>query len=101
MLDNLGLISVVCVDNAATEGCSCKATINQPGGMAAISINSAFNAPEGSKGKYKAMDNKFVTTVEGVDTEYSYCVAENTLTVTVATPLPLGTLTGPTVLQKQ
>jgi hypothetical protein len=99
--DPIGLPSVMCVDDAATGGCTCTATINQYGGMAALSADSAFNGPEGSKGTYTAADNKVVTTVEGVATEYSYCVAGSTMTMNLTTVTRVGTLTGPVVLQKQ
>lgn len=101
VLDPLGLTSVVCVDNPATEGCTCTATINQSGGLGLVSIDSAFNSPEGSTGMYTTADNALVTTVAGVDSEYSYCVGGNTLTMNITTPSKVGTLTGPIVLQKQ
>jgi hypothetical protein len=99
-LDPMGLTSVVCVDNPANEGCTCTATINQAGGMSAITIDSAFNPPEGSSGTYKTAENKLTTTA-GVYTEYSYCATGNTLTMNLVTAIPVGTLTGPVVLQKQ
>lgn len=101
VLDPLGLVSTVCVDDPATEGCTCTSTINQPGSMAAISIDASFNDPEGAAGTYMIAGNTLVTTTEGVDSEYSYCAAENTLTANLTTVTHVGTLTGPIVLQKQ
>lgn len=101
VFDPLGLTSVACVDNEETEGCTCTATISQSGGMGAISFESSLNGEEGSTGTYTTADNKLVTTAGGIDTEYSYCVAGNILTAKLTTPSPLGTLTGPIMLQKQ
>ncbi len=100
-LQPLGIQEIECVENEATKGCTCTAPIKQFAGMAAISIDSAFNPPEGTTGTYTAADNKVVTTVAGVPTEYSYCVAGNALTMNLTTVTPIGTLTGPVVLQKQ
>lgn len=101
-LETIGLTKLACVDNAQTGGCSCSATIEQPGNMAWIVLASSMNAPEGSKGTYTAADNKLVTTTEfGDATEYSYCVAGDTMTVTPISPSNVGTFTGPIVLKKQ
>jgi hypothetical protein len=107
-LQNLGLTneperntSFTCVDKAETEGCTCTAVINQYGGMASISLESAFNDVEGSSGTYTTAENKLVAKTDDVETEYSYCVAGNTLTMNLTTVSMLGTVTGPIVLQKQ
>ena len=99
VLDSIGLPSPEppaqqCVDNDATEGCTCTTTINQHGGLAQISIS----AP--TSGTYTTSGNELVRTADGVDTEYSYCVAGNTLTVTPGTASAAPTM-GPIVFQKQ
>jgi hypothetical protein len=101
-LETVGITQLTCVDNAQTGGCSCTATIDQPGNMAWIVRETSMNAPEGSKGTYTAADNKLVTTTEyEAVTEYSYCVAGDTMTVTPITPSNVGMFTGPIVLKKQ
>jgi hypothetical protein len=101
-LETIGLTKLTCLDNAQTGGCSCTATIEQPGNMAWIVLASSMNGPEGSKGTYTAADNKLVTTTEfGDATEYSYCVAGDTMTVTPISPSNVGTFTGPIVFKKQ
>jgi hypothetical protein len=98
----IGLTKVACVENAATGGCSCTATIEQPGNMAWIVLATSMYGPEGSKGTYTTADNKLVTTTEFADAaEYSYCVAGDTMTVTPITPSNVGTFTGPIVFKKQ
>jgi hypothetical protein len=93
-LDSLGYKSATCTDNTMTGGCSCTAVTEQSGGL-------AFISPDFSNtGLYKTADNKLVTTVFSIDTEYPYCVAGNTLTMTLATVSKTGPVMGPIVLQK-
>jgi hypothetical protein len=100
--ETIGLTKVVCVDNAATGGCSCTATIEQPGNMAWVALAPSTYGPEGSKGTYTAADNKLTATTEFSDVaEYSYCVAGDTMTVAPITPSNVGTFTGPIVFKKQ
>ena len=100
--ETIGLPGVLCVDNAQTMGCTCTVPINQPGNMAWIVLASSMNPSEGIKGTYTAADNKLVTTTEfGDATEYSYCVAGDTMTVSPITPSNVGTFTGPIVFKKQ
>jgi hypothetical protein len=99
VLDSIGLPSPEppaqqCVDNAATEGCTCTTTINQQGGLAQISRNAS------ASGTYTTSANELVTTADGVDTEYSYCVAGNTLAVTLGMVSAAPTM-DPIVFQKQ
>ncbi len=100
--ETIGLPRTVCVDNAQTMGCTCTTPIEQPGNMAWIVLASSMNPPEGIKGTYMAAENKLVTTTEfGDQTEYSYCVAGDTMTVSPITPSNVGTFTGPIVFKKQ
>jgi hypothetical protein len=94
VFDPIGLTSVVCVDNAATMGCTCTATINQMGGIGAISRDAS------TSGTYTTADNKVVMSALEVDTEYSYCVAGNTLTMKLSSPSTIGMIAGPIVLTK-
>jgi hypothetical protein len=91
----LGYASFDCVDNTETEGCTCSATFDQEGGIAFVSIDASAD------GTYTTADNTLTTTAFGNDTEYSYCVSGNTLTLTVQTVGKTGTVMGPIVLQKQ
>jgi hypothetical protein len=93
--DTLGYDSVTCVDNEETQGCTCQATIDQQGGLGLVS----FFPP--ATGSYTATGNSLVTTAEATDTEYSYCIAGNTMTLTLETLGKTGTVMGSIVLQKQ
>jgi hypothetical protein len=93
-LDSLGFKSGVCTDNTTTGGCACTTVTEQMGGLALVSPDFS------NTGLYKTADNKLVTTVFGNDAEYPYCVAGNTLTMTLATVSKTGPVTGPIVLQK-
>jgi hypothetical protein len=99
-LDSAGLVGIACVDNTETMGCDCTLPINQTGGLGVISYEgSSMGALSGT---FTTMDNKLVTTLSSdLATEYAYCVAETTLTLTVSMPTNAGTVTGPIVLQKQ
>ena len=94
-LQAMGFASVTCIDNPATTGCTCSATVQQTGGLGVVSVDAA------PSGVFTAMDNKLVTTAFGTDTEYSYCVSSSALTMTPQGMLKAGTVTGPIVLQKQ
>jgi hypothetical protein len=91
----MGYAAVTCIDNLATSGCTCSATVQQMGGLGVVSVDAA------PSGVFTAMDNKLVTTAFGTDTEYSYCLSGSTLTMTPQGMLKAGTVTGPIVLQKQ
>jgi hypothetical protein len=99
VLDSIGLPSPEppaqqCVDNAATEGCTCTTTINQQGGLAQVSISGSMS------GTFATSGNDLVTTADTVDTEYSYCVAGNTLTMILNTA-SASPIMSPIVFQKQ
>jgi hypothetical protein len=94
-LISLGFTALVCIDNAMTGGCSCTGTINQTGGLAFVSFDAA------TSGTYTTAGNTLVTTAFSNDTEYPYCVAANTLTMTLQSVARVGTVMGPIVLQKQ
>jgi hypothetical protein len=93
-LQALGYTSLTCTDNSASGGCTCPATIQQSGGLALVSIDAA------PSGTYTTANNKLVTTGFGINTEYSYCVSANTMTMTLVTVGKAGTVTGTIVLQK-
>jgi hypothetical protein len=94
-LQALGYTSLTCTDNSASGGCTCAATIQQTGGLALVSLDAA------PSGTYSTANNNLVTTGFGINTEYSYCVSANTMTMTLRTVGKAGTVTGPIVLQKQ
>jgi hypothetical protein len=94
-LDAIGLLNATCVDNPATQGCTCTATLDQAGGLGIIS-----NAPS-LDGNYSTNGNTFVATYQGVDTEYDYCVAGTTLTLDPKAVRIAGETMNPIVLQKQ
>jgi hypothetical protein len=104
-LDSGGLLNTVCVDNTQTMGCTCTVPIDQSGGLAAVSYEGSVDAA--SSGTYTAADNKVTTSVPSsspggvLETEYAYCVASTTLTMTVSTQTNAGVVTGPIVFQKQ
>ena len=95
VLGALGLDSIVCTDNTTTQGCSCTATVNQEGRPALIAIEHPMS------GTYTTQGDRLVTTGDGRNTEYSYCVADNMLSMKLVTAGPVGTVTGTIVLQKQ
>jgi hypothetical protein len=104
VLESAGLFGAdpnapACVDNAATEGCTCTFRVNQTGGMAAVSYEASSG--QTATGTYTAADNKVTVTAAPISTEYSYCVAGSTMTMTVDTVSNVGAVTGPIVLQKQ
>ncbi len=85
----------VCVDNAATTGCSCTAPVAQTGGFGFVSVEAD------TAGTYTAASNKLTLTVFGTDTLYSYCVSGSTAVLTLDSKSKAGQATGPIVLQKQ
>jgi hypothetical protein len=93
--DTLGYDSVECVDNPETGGCSCNAIIDQIGGLGKV-----FRRPE-VEGNYAVDGASLVTTLDEEETEYAYCVAGDTLAMTLTTMSRIGTVTGPLVLKKQ
>lgn len=94
VLGAIGINTITCVDNTTTMGCSCVAMIEQQGRPGFISTDHAMT------GTLTTADNKVTTLGDGRTTEYSYCVAGNTLTMKLETAGPVGTLMGPIVFQK-
>jgi len=93
VLVGLGYYDVTCTD-AAGGGCTCSAVIQQTGGL-----GFASTAPLTS-GTYSTAEN-VLTTSDGIaETDYSYCVSGNTLTLSLQTMGNTGTVTGTIVLQK-
>ncbi len=86
----LGYEMVTCVDNRATGGCTCRATVNQAGGLGVVPM---VNAP--AVGDCVIADDTL--TVFPDEQEYSYCVAGTTL---IVSPKGVGT-TGTVVLEKE
>jgi len=91
---SLGYTDVSCVNNDATEGCTCSATVNQTGGMGAVSLSAA------TSGTYSTADNVLTISDSGTETPYAYCVSDTTLTMVPQTTEP-GAVAGSVVLQKQ
>ena len=88
-----GYASVDCVDNPETDGCTCSATIDQPGG-----IGVAPGYPR-ADGNYTTEDSTL--TITAGEQEYSYCVEGTTLTMTPMSADVTGTLTGAVELQQE
>jgi hypothetical protein len=93
-LGSIGYTTIVCVDNAATGGCTCEATVDQTGGLAFVSFDA------GTSGNYTVADNTLTITGFGDPVDYSYCVAGDTMTMNMVTVSKTGTVMSPIVLQK-
>jgi hypothetical protein len=91
IIKNLGFASLACTP-AAAGGCNCTGTINQLGGLGVMSV-----APSTS-GNYTPAGNVVTITGDAGDTNYSYCVSSDTLTVTPQSTS--ATLTGTIALRK-
>lgn len=92
--DSLGYVAFDCVDNTETGGCTCQATIEQEGGLALIGLDPF------TEGSYMTMDTSLSLEGEDADTEYSYCVSEDTLVASFVTVGKVGTVEGPIVFKK-
>jgi len=92
-LSSVGFASVDCVDNAATAGCTCAATIDQAGGIGAAPMYPS------ASGIYTTAGSTL--TITAGEQEYSYCVSGTTLTLTPVSVGRTGTLTGSVDLQRQ
>ncbi len=90
----LGYASGTCTDAPAGGGCDCEAIVNQTGGMGLVAI------PPFTSGMYSTAENVVTTTDGFTEAKYSYCVAGNTITMSVASMGKTGTVTGTIVLQK-
>jgi hypothetical protein len=89
----IGYAEVSCVDNPATSGCTCSATINQVGGIGVAPGYPLEN------GVYSIAGNTLA--IEPGTQEYTYCVSGTTLTMTPVSTGKTGTVTGSVALQKQ
>lgn len=83
----LGYSAVTCT---GTSGCTCSATIAQPGGLGIV-----LSSPT-VKGNY-SVKNNVVTVMGDVDTSYGFCVSGSTLTLT---PQDASPIAGTIVFQK-
>jgi hypothetical protein len=94
-LQALGFATVTCVDAESGSGCTCSATAEQTGGLAML----VFGPP--TTGTYMTADNVVTTsTPAGSNTEYAYCVSDNTMVMTPQTTGKTGALTGTIVFVK-
>jgi len=93
-LRSVGFKTNVCVDNPATTGCTCTATVEQTGGLGLVSYNAA------ESGTYTTMNHALSMTSFGPDTEYTYCVSGSVLKLTLDSLSRTGPLVSPIVLQK-
>ncbi len=96
-LQSIGYATGSCSDNTATGGCTCTATVNQPGGIGAIDTNA-------STGDSYTTSGNTITISDGRNgTPYAYCVSGTTLTLSPQTTTTSSavTTTGTIVLQKQ
>ena len=89
-----GYEMVTCVDNDATQGCTCQATVNQTGGLGVAPLVYAFR-----DGDYVIADDTL--TILPDEQEYLYCVTGTTLIVTPKSVGKTGTVTGTVVLEKE
>ena len=87
----LGYATLTCAD-ADSGGCTCSGAVQQAGGVGFVSTSVS------ASGTYTTADN-VVTTAAGP--QYSYCVAENKMTVTPQSTGKTGSVTGSVVLHKQ
>ena len=89
----LGYAEATCVDSAGT--CTCLATVDQTGQMALVAASAMKN------GTYSTANEVLTIMYDETATDYPYCVAESTLTVSLKSPRSTGMVTGTIVLQKQ
>jgi hypothetical protein len=87
----LGYASLTCT-SAAGGGCNCSATVKQAGGLGLLSITPM------TAGAYKSAGNLLTFTGDGDDSQYSYCVSGNKMTVLPQSTTP--TVKGTIVFQK-
>jgi hypothetical protein len=98
-LAGAGFPGGACVSNPETMGCTCTFPIDQMAGLGAIGLEASLQ--NAGSGTFTTADNAMVLTVAGVETAYSYCVAEDTLTVAPGTPNNAGMVTGSMAFEKQ
>jgi hypothetical protein len=85
--------TATCTDDATSGGCACSATVKQNGSLGHSSAN-----PQ-TTGNYTAATNAITITQD--NSSYSYCVANNTLTLTPTTPAGTGPATTGTIVLQQ
>jgi hypothetical protein len=90
----LGYASLACVDSVSAW-CACSATFEQTGGVAFISASPMTN------GTYTTADGVLSVSDGSNHTEYSYCVSEKTLSLSLKSVGKTGAVTGTILLEKQ
>ncbi len=93
-LTSLGYDTVECIDNPATDGCTCTGTFDQHGGLAAISLDPIRT------GSYSVMGEQLTIVDEGNESTYAHCVTDDTLVLTLSTVANVGQVQGAIVLRK-
>jgi hypothetical protein len=71
----LGYASVSCVDNAATLGCTCSATVYQTGGLAFVSHAASTSGTYATTGS-RVVLNAFESDTEDSVREYDFCASQ-------------------------
>jgi hypothetical protein len=92
--DFIGTASLACVDSASAW-CDCSATYAQTGSIGFISTSPATSST------YTTADGVLTVSDGTNQTEYSYCVAGDTLTLSLVGASKTGSVTGTILLQKQ
>ena len=90
LLTSLGYSSLTC-PSTADGGCDCMGTIHQTGGIGLVSPAPA------TSGYYTPAGNQVTMSGDSGNTQYSYCVSANTITLTPQSTNP--TMAGTIVLQ--
>lgn len=93
-LRGVGFATMDCVDNPATSGCTCTATAAQTGGLAFLSPDMR------TEGRYTIEGGNVIAMSDPIETKYDYCVAANTMNLSVKTVSKAGTVTGSVLLTK-
>lgn len=94
-LSSLGFADVECTPDETTGGCSCPATVDQSSGMAMISFDAI------DTGDYTAADNVLTITDGRNETQYTYCVEGDVLTISPQTVRATGPVGGTIVFARQ
>jgi hypothetical protein len=90
----LGYAMGTCTDAPAGGGCDCVATVNQTGQMGIVGVAGFMS------GTFSTADNVVTVTDGFSEAKYSYCLADSTITMSVASMANTGTVTGTIVLHK-
>ncbi len=91
IIKNLGYASLTCMP-ATGGGCACSGTVNQHGGLGLVSFAPSTSGNDTISGTVVSLSG------DSGDTKYSYCVANDTLTMAPQTTS--ATLTGTITLSK-